>query len=103
MEINGVNKVQDAGRKLRLMISGKVDTLTAPRLEEAILEKEDGITDLILDFSGVEYISSAGLRVLLSAQKRMAARGGGVVIKGAGKVVKEVFTITGFSDILTME
>ena len=81
---------------------GRLDTTTAPELENVIKESLPGITELILDFAGLEYISSAGLRVLLSAQKAIKAQGT-MKIRNVNDVVMEIFDMTGFSDILTIE
>ena len=91
-----INKQQD-GNKVTLAPIGRVDTITAPELEEAIVT--DGIDELVFDLAQVDYISSAGLRVLLSAQKRMAGKT--MKIANSMPPVKEVFDITGFSDIFT--
>ncbi|MBQ0014827.1 MAG: STAS domain-containing protein [Clostridia bacterium] len=88
------------GEALEVVLKGRLDTTTAPELEAAL--ELDGITDLVLDFEGLEYISSAGLRVILAAQKKMSAQGK-MVIKNVNDTIKEVFEITGFIDILTIE
>ena len=93
MEINSTRE----GAKLTLAPKGRVDTLTAPELEKAVTF--DGVEELVFDLAAVDYISSAGLRVLLSAQKKMMGRS--MVITGACPAVREVFDITGFSDIFT--
>ena len=87
---------------LMLAIQGRIDTTTAPQLEAELRSDIDGVTELYLDFTGVEYISSAGLRVLLSAQKLMS-RQGKMVLSHVNESVMEVFEVTGFSDILTIE
>ena len=87
---------------LTLAIQGRIDTTTAPQLEAELRSDIDGVTELYLDFTGVEYISSAGLRVLLSAQKLMS-RQGKTVLSHVNESVMEVFEVTGFSDILTIE
>ncbi|MBD9206936.1 MAG: anti-sigma factor antagonist [Clostridiales bacterium] len=87
---------------LTLAIQGRIDTTTAPQLEAELRSDIDGVTELYLDFTGVEYISSAGLRVLLSAQKLMS-RQGKMVLSHVNESVMEVFEVTGFSDILTIE
>lgn len=87
---------------LTLAIQGRIDTTTAPQLEAELRSNIDGVTELYLDFTGVEYISSAGLRVLLSAQKLMS-RQGKMVLSHVNESVMEVFEVTGFSDILTIE
>ena len=85
-----------------LQIVGRLDTTTAPTLEKTIMENMNGIKSLILDFKGLEYISSAGLRVLLSAQKKMQQIGKMKVMNVCEEVM-EVFEITGFADILVIE
>lgn len=89
--------------KLTLTVSGRLDTTTAPDLEAVMTDSLDGVADLTLDLSGLEYISSAGLRVLLAMQKTMNANQGKMRVTGANEVVMEVFEVTGFSDILTIE
>lgn len=86
-----------------LKVKGRLDTTTAPQLEQATGEKLAGLQKLVLDFSALEYISSAGLRVLLAAHKAMKKQEGAMVVTGANEEVQEVFTITGFSDILNLE
>ena len=88
---------------LTLALTGRLDTTTAPQLEKALQENLNGIHNVIFDFSGVEYISSAGLRVLLSAQKKMNAAAGTMKLIHVNKMVMEVFDITGFADILIIE
>ena len=83
-------------------IAGRLDTTTAPVLDKTINEDMEGTKDLILDLKGLEYISSAGLRVLLSAQKKMMKIGSMKVINVSEEVM-DVFEMTGFSDILTIE
>lgn len=87
--------------KVTMAIAGRIDTTTAPELE-AEFNKLGDINELVLDFADVEYISSAGLRVLLKAQKLMATLGGMKIIN-VSKDVLDVFDITGFTDILTIE
>ena len=90
------------GKALEVALEGRLDTMTAPELE-AELNKSMGDADtLTLDFSKLDYISSAGLRVLLSAHKVMSAKGG-MKITNVNEIVQEVFEVTGFSDILTIE
>ncbi len=84
-----------------IALEGRLDTVTAPLLESEIHGKLDGITELQLDFAKLAYISSAGLRVLLSAQKIMNKQGK-MVIKNVCAEIKEIFEMTGFSDILTV-
>lgn len=83
-------------------IVGRLDTTTAPSLEKTINEDIGGVKNLILDLKGLEYISSAGLRVVLGAQKKMKQVGSMKVINVCENVM-EVFEITGFADILTIE
>ncbi len=88
-------------RSLTVILEGRLDTSTAPQLEECLNSSLEGIENLSLDLSALDYISSAGLRVLLSAQKRMMKQGQ-MQITGANETVMEIFEITGFSDILTI-
>ena len=90
------------GTKLEIILEGRLDTITAPALEEAIKQSLNGITELIFDFEKLEYISSAGLRVLLAAQKIMNKQGS-MIIKNVNDVINDVFEVTGFVDILTIE
>ncbi|MCI8294555.1 MAG: STAS domain-containing protein [Lachnospiraceae bacterium] len=96
-----VQKTVENGTEV-LTISGRLDTQTAPDLEQELDKIGEGCKTLILDLSGLEYISSAGLRVILKAQKYMAAKGG-MKITGVNETVMEIFDITGFLDILTIE
>ena len=96
-----INKISE-GEKLTLAISGRLDTNSSPKLEAELRQSVNGVTSLVFDFSGVEYISSAGLRVLLAAQKVMN-RQGSMKLIGVSAEVMEVFEITGFADILTIE
>lgn len=86
---------------LIMEIEGRLDTMTAPVFEAALKDAVDGVTELILDFVGLEYVSSAGLRVLLFAQKVMN-RQGRMVIRNVGETIKEVFNVTGFAGIMTI-
>ena len=89
------------GSTLTLELSGRLDTTTSPALEAEISNLAD-ISKLILDFAGLEYISSAGLRVLLTAQKSIHSHGE-MIIRNVCESIAEVFEITGFSSILTIE
>lgn len=89
------------GTALEIAPQGRLDTITAPELEEVIKSSLDGVTELVLDLSGLEYISSAGLRVLLSAQKAMNKQGE-MKVKNVNETIAEIFDVTGFSDILTV-
>lgn len=90
------------GSALTVAVEGRLDTVTSPDLEAALSESLEGVTELTLDFSGLEYISSAGLRVLLATQKKMNAQGS-MKVCGVNETVGEVFEVTGFADILTIE
>ena len=83
-------------------IIGRLDTVTAPALDKMIAEELEGVTALTLDMNALEYISSAGLRVVLTAQKKMQKIGSMKLI-GVSEAVMEVFEMTGFADILTIE
>ena len=83
-------------------VEGRLETTTAPGLEAVVKADIEGVDDLTFDFSKLEYISSAGLHVLLSAQMIMNAQGK-MKVTGANEIVKEIFDVTGFSDILTIE
>jgi len=91
-----------SGKNLELAIEGRLDTTTAPQLEEIVRNGLSGVESLVFDFVKLEYISSAGLRVLLAAQKIMNKQGK-MVVKNASEEVKEIFEVTGFSDIMTIE
>lgn len=88
--------------ELTLTLSGRLDTTTAPQLEAVVNEETADVTSLIFDFENLDYVSSAGLRVLLSAQKLMNKQGK-MVIRQVKPEIMEVFDITGFSGILTIE
>ena len=90
------------GRNLNIALEGRLDTTTAPDLEAIVRGELDGAEQLTFDFAKLEYISSAGLRVFLSAQKIMAKQGQMRVIH-VNNVIREIFEVTGFSDILTIE
>lgn len=95
-------KTNKENASMTCVITGRIDTMTAPEVEREVMSNLDGVTELTLDFENVEYISSAGLRVLLSAQKQMNKQGDMRLIHVRDEV-QEVFDITGFSDILTVE
>ena len=96
-----INKTIDAGC-LTVGLEGRLDTTTAPQLEAELKASLPGVTSMIFDFSQLEYISSAGLRVILYAQKVMNKQGT-MVLRHVNEMVMEVFEITGFSTILTIE
>ena len=95
-----INKTLN-GDALTIAITGRIDTLTAPQLDSEIQGKLDGVKSLVIDLKNVEYISSAGLRILLAAQKVMNKQGS-MVVKNASSAIKEIFEVTGFCDILTI-
>lgn len=90
------------GTVLTLVLTGRLDTITSPKLEAELRASLPGVTELHLDFGGLEYLSSAGLRVLLGAQKVMNKQGS-MVVHNVNETIMEVFEITGFADILTIE
>lgn len=90
------------GTTLNLALEGRLDTTTAPQLEAELKGSMDGITELNMDFEKLEYLSSAGLRVILAAQKTMNKQGK-MVIRHVNETIREVFEVTGFIDILTIE
>ena len=96
-----IKKKKDAGT-LNVIISGRIDTSTAPELDESVNQNLDDVNELILDFKDVNYVSSAGLRVLLSLHKKMSAKGG-MVVKNVNETNMEIFDFTGFADILNIE
>ena len=87
---------------LILAPEGRLDTVTAPELETELEASLAGVKKLVLDFKDVTYVSSAGLRVILKAQKAMAAKGG-MTLKNVNETIMEIFEVTGFADILTVE
>lgn len=95
-----IEKMKEGG-KLTLALEGRLDTATAPQLEAEVTGSLAGVTELVLDFSRLEYLSSAGLRVILTAQKIMN-RQGKLVICHVNATILEVFEVTGFCDILTI-
>ena len=96
-----INKNQN-GNELTIALEGRLDTTTAPQLDDELKASLEGVGSLVFDFSKLEYISSAGLRVLLSAQKVMNKQGS-MVVKNVSEEINEIFEVTGFIDILTIE
>ena len=96
-----INK-ESNGSELKIVLEGRLDTMSAPELEGELKNSVEGVTSLIFDIKDLQYISSAGLRVLLSAQKVMNKQGS-MVIRGANDDIMEIFEVTGFNDILTIE
>ncbi len=95
-----IDKELNEGRMI-VKVAGRLDTTTAPDLEKELKENLQDVKELSIDFSGLEYISSAGLRVLLSAQKTMNKQGS-MELTGVNETIMEIFEVTGFSDILTI-
>jgi anti-sigma B factor antagonist len=98
--MNITKKAED--KKLTIGVDGRLDTMTAPELDEELKASLGGVEELVMDFSDLEYISSAGLRVQLSAQKTMNTQGE-MTVTGVNDVIMEIFEVTGFSDILTIK
>lgn len=96
-----INKTID-GSALHIALEGRLDTTTAPQLEAELKQSMDGVTMLEFDFDKLEYLSSAGLRVILAAQKTMNKQGK-MIIRHVNETIMEVFEVTGFIDILTIE
>lgn len=90
------------GTELTIALTGRMDTMTAPQLEAELKDCLNGVNSLRFDFSALDYLSSAGLRVLLAAQKRMNKQGS-MTLLGVNETIAEIFEVTGFSDILTIE
>ena len=95
-----INKSIENG-KARYEVEGRLDTTTAPELEKELKNDMGSINELTMDFSKLDYISSAGLRVLLSAHKEMSKKGG-MKVTNVNEIVQEVFDVTGFADILNI-
>ena len=93
---------KNEGTSLTLALSGRLDTITSPELENEIKVGLGGVTELVFDLSGLEYISSAGLRVLLTAQKIMNKQGR-MVVRNVSGAIQDIFEVTGFTEILTIE
>ena len=91
-----------SGTELNVKVSGRLDTTTAPELEAEVMGAISGVTKLVLNFEALQYLSSAGLRVLLQAQKTMNKQGE-MVVRNVNETISEIFEVTGFSDVLTIE
>lgn len=96
-----INKIQN-GSELTIELEGRLDTVSAPSLEAELKKDINGVQTLIFDFAKLEYLSSAGLRVLLASQKVMN-RQGEMKIRNVNSTISDIFEITGFSEILTVE
>ena len=90
------------GAEFNVKVIGRLDTTTAPELEKELTENIDGVSKLVFDFSDLEYLSSAGLRVILQAQKIMNKQGE-MTVKNVNETIMEIFEVTGFTDFLTIE
>lgn len=88
--------------ELTLRLSGRLETATAPELQKVVDEELENVGQLRIDMKELEYVSSAGLRVLLSATKRMRAKGGEMIVSNANENIRDVFKITGFDSFLTV-
>ena len=95
-------KTKTEGAALTVILAGRLDTTTAPQLEKLLKEKLDGLEDLTIDMAELDYISSAGLRVLLFARKVMDGKGS-LRVTHVNETIMEIFEVTGFADILTIE
>lgn len=98
MDIN----IENTNGSTVMTLSGRLDTTTAPELEKAINAESEALKSLVLDFKGVDYISSAGLRVLLTAQKKMNVQGH-MELTNVSEAVMDIFEMTGFADILEIK
>lgn len=95
-----MNKKQE---QMTMKIEGRLDTTTSPQLQKALEDNLTGISHLILDFTALEFISSAGLRILLATHNAMGKKNGSMVVIGSNEEVRGVFNITGLLDILNIE
>ena len=96
-------KFNKQSSSLTVVISGNIDTVTAPELDSQLQENLSGIKDLVLDFAAVDYISSAGLRVILMANQQMEDVDGNMSVKNVNEDVRDVFEMTGFDSLLNLE
>lgn len=96
-----INKTLEES-KLTVVLEGRLDTTTSPELEKSLSDSLPGVTELVMDLEKLEYISSAGLRVLLSAQKIMMKQGK-MIVRNVNATIMEILEVTGFVDILTIE
>ena len=97
-----ISKTQN-GDNTTLALSGRLDTSTAPQLQEALIPEFDNVKQVELDFSGLAYVSSAGLRVLLMGQKTAKSKGASMTLRNVSDEIMEVFEMTGFANILTVQ
>ena len=94
---------KEGGNRLTLVLTGRLETTTAPLLKEVMDKRTEQVSEIVIDMAGLEYVSSAGLRVLLSISKQMDAVDGSLVIKNANEDIRDVFKMTGLDDILRVE
>ena len=97
-----INKTIENGKAL-FALTGRLDSITAPELEKEIKASFKDLNELTLDFAGLEYVSSAGLRVLIEAHMNMALKEGRMELKNVNETIMEIFDITGFTDVLTIK
>ena len=97
-----INKTIENGKAL-FELTGRLDSITAPELEKEIKASFKDLNELTLDFAGLEYVSSAGLRVLIEAHMNMALKEGRMELKNVNETIMEIFDITGFTDVLTIK
>jgi anti-anti-sigma factor len=100
MEMN-IDKTQSAGKTV-VTLTGRLDSSSAPQLQEMLISEFDTAKEIVLDFANLAYVSSAGLRVLLTGQKTAKAKGASMTVRGASDEIMEVFEMTGFTDMLTI-
>lgn len=96
-----INKTVN-GNELTVALEGRLDTATSPALEAELKNSLEGVEKLVFDFASLEYLSSAGLRVLLGAQKIMNKQGE-MIVRNVNETIMEIFEVTGFCDVLTIE
>lgn len=90
------------GGKATVAFEGRLDTATSPQLEAELVKVLEAAKDVTFDFAKLEYLSSAGLRIILSTHKKLKAAGGGLTVANVNQVIKNVFDMTGFSDIINI-
>ncbi|MBQ3281212.1 MAG: STAS domain-containing protein [Eubacterium sp.] len=96
-----INKKKE-GKDLTVEVSGRVDTVTAPEFEQSVMGDLDGVENLTVDLKNLEYMSSAGLRVMLALYKKMSTQGS-MVVTNVSDTISEIFEVTGFNDILNIQ
>ncbi len=96
-------KSKVTGEKMEVVLSGVLDTRTAPELEKEVMGRIGEVNEIVFDFAELEYLTSAGLRILLAAQQEMEDKDGTMVLHNVNEDIMEVFDTTGFVDVLTIE